>query len=267
MLGRRTIPACLLALAAPACACPLALGAPFKVVPGRYEARPQFTVVYTGSGRWQTTYHSEPPNPGGMHDTDDAHDSSRQSWSLRFPRLLGLRSAAFPSATGQERASGQIDHTHLDGLYSDDDASASCSVSSVTPRGARLSATLRASFRGAPGRLFITVGDPDADALTLLARSCPGQGDSIDGLLDNYFGPGFSFAPTWGPSRWFTAAPITVPGAVLQRARRIVVRLGDVPAGTPSAGCSVLHPSYEHCTTGGSWGGVLTLRRRAPSAG
>jgi hypothetical protein len=59
----------------------------YTVVPGRYTPQPRFVVTYDGSGSWSTVYHSEPPNPGGAHDTNDARDSSAEHWSLRFTRV------------------------------------------------------------------------------------------------------------------------------------------------------------------------------------
>jgi hypothetical protein len=203
-----------------------------------------------------------------MHDTNDAHDSSRQSWSLRFPQPLGLRSASLTSPTGRERASGRIDHTHVDGLFAADDMAAHCSVTAAIPPGSLLTGQLsvQRAAHGSP-RLTITAGNPVATALVFLPGDCPGQTDALDGLLDNYFTPGFSFSPVWGPDRWFASQAVSIPVSVLRRARRVTVRLHDDAAGTPPTGCAVSHPAYERCVTGGSWTGVLTLRRDAQSAG
>jgi hypothetical protein len=80
-------------------------------------------------------------------------------------------------------------------------------------------------------------------------------------LLDNYFEPGFSFEPGWGPEPWFRARTAVVPARVLHRSAELMVPLRDTPAGTPPRHCAVQHPEYERCRTGGAWNGVLILRR------
>ncbi len=155
-----------------------------------------FAVTYSGSGTYGTRYQSEPPNQGGMHDTDTATDSESQRWSLRFTSPLRLpcagapcaRVTAFTGAQGATSITAQISHVHLDGLYSQLNASVQCSISSSTPPGAILGASLRILAGTRP--ISITAFDPLGDALLLLPSECPGQGDSIDGLLDNYLGPG-----------------------------------------------------------------------------
>jgi hypothetical protein len=239
----------------------------YTVEPGAYRAAPRFAVSYRGSGTWRTTYHSEPPNPGGMHDTNDARDSSAERWRLRFARPLGIRSAVLAGATGSEHATGNIDHTHVDGLFAADDQSARCAVAATTSRGERLTASVQLRDRRSAAELAITARRPAAEALSLLPASCPGQGDSLDGLADDYFSPGFSFSPNWGPERWFASQTVRVSDRVLHRARAIVIRLHDTRAGTPPTGCDVRRPSFERCTTGGSWSGSLRLTRRAQSAG
>src|ERR1700761_9578612 len=62
----------------------------YTIVPGSYTPQPSFVVTYDGSGSWRTVYHSEPPDPGGAHDTNDAHDSSTEHWSLRFTQPLAI---------------------------------------------------------------------------------------------------------------------------------------------------------------------------------
>jgi hypothetical protein len=193
-----------------------------------------------------------------MHDTNDAHDSSTQRWNLRFTDELGLRSAALDTVTGAEHATGVIDHTHIDGLFTADDQSVRCTVSETMPPGLRLQAGLQVSDER---ELTLTALSPVVTALELLPGECPGQTDPLDGLFDNYFTPGFSFSPDWGPDRWFTARRVGIPSAVLRRARAIVIRLHETRAGTPPANCAVTFPSYERCSTGGSWSGRLTLRR------
>jgi hypothetical protein len=176
---------------------------PFKVRSAAYRSAPRFTVSDAGSGSWSTTYHSEPPDGGGKHDTDTADDSSTQSWALTFSHRLPVarcrsrcrRIVELGGATGHSSATGQIDHVH------------------------------------------------------------------IDGLADNYFTPGFSFAEEWGPARWFTSSTVTVPLSVLHRAARITIPLADTPAGRPPRDCAVPYPSWQRCRTGGAWAGTLTLKR------
>jgi hypothetical protein len=246
-------------------ACLATTAGAYTVKRGPYQPAPRFSVTYQGSGSWHTTYHSEPPNPGGMHDTNDAADRSSQRWGLRFAGSLGSRSAVLDTATGTEHATGVIDHTHIDGLFTADDIAAHCAVTDAIPPGsalqAQLSARLSAHSPGRPGRLTLTAGNPVATALDFLPGGCPGQTDSLDGLLDNYFTPGFSFSPDWGADRWFASRAVSIPRAVLQRARAVVIRLRETRAGTPPTNCAVRFPSYERCATGGSWSGTLTLRR------
>ncbi len=227
----------------------------------------EFTISYSGSGTYGTRYHSEPPNQGGMHDTDSADDSERQRWSLRFISPLRVRCAArctqptvLTGARGATSITAQISHVHVDGLYSQLNASVQCSISSSTPPGAILDASLRIQV-GARS-ISITALDPLGDALLLLPAACPGQGDSIDGLLDNYLGPGFSFAQGYGPDRWFTSATVTVPRRRLQIGATIRIPLSQSRDGTPPHDCAVPQPSIQQCVTGGAWSGVLTLRYR-----
>ena len=240
------------------------------VTPCAEGAVVQFTVSYTGSGSWHTVYHSEPPNVGGPHDTNDARDSSTQRWSVTFTQPLVVPSCvgasvcpglgSLTSATGATSATGTINHTHVDGLYSFDNASERCQVSAATPTGQPLSVTLVARYLPAQRAVSLTAFSPLGLALILLPPACPGQGDPIDGLNDNYFTPGFSFASGWGPDRWFTSAAAVIPLWVLQSRSPITVSLADTAAGTPPADCGPA-PSYVVCHTWGAWRGALTLTR------
>lgn len=247
---------------------------PYTVVPAAYQPTIRFLLTYHGSGTWHTVYHSEPPDPGGAHDTNDARDSSTQLWSLHFTQPLTVSACRRPGgcvsagplegATGTTGATGTIDHTHKDGLYAFDNAAEHCLVGAVTPPPPQLQATIMVRYF--PGRraISLTALSPVDDVLTLLPVACPGQGDPLDGLADNYFMPGFSFASGYGPDRWFTSAPVAVPLAVLHRAARIKIHFSDTAAGTPPPGCAVQQPSYETCSTGGSWAGTLELTARRP---
>jgi hypothetical protein len=259
----RIVPAALAAIvafAAPAAA------SSYTARAGRYRATARFTVTYSGSGRWATSYRAEPSDGGGKHDTDTARDSSTQKWSETFSRLLTVRSCdcgrlpELSGAHGSSSAIGRIDHVHLDGLYTQLNGAEHCTVRSVTATGAGLHATVELSYVRHSHSLALTALDPVEDALTLLPVECPGQGDAIDGLADNYFEPGLSFAPRWGSDRWFTAATVEVPLATLHRTREVLIPLENTRAGTPPRDCGIPRSSWQRCRTGGAWTGALTLR-------
>jgi hypothetical protein len=244
----------------------------YTVVRAPYRPVVRFAVTYTGAGRWHTDYHSEPPNPGGAHDTNDAHDTSTQRWSLRFqrPLVIGRCAAGRPapaacprvrgvsSATGTTRATGRIDHRHIDGLYRFDDSSERCRVTATTPAGVPLAAIVTARYVSGRADVALTALTPLGEVLALLPSACPSQGDSLDGLRDAYFMPGFSFADGFGSERWFTSRRVVIPMATLHRAARITFALGPTAHGTPPAGCAVPSPN-ERCHVAGAWGGTLTL--------
>jgi hypothetical protein len=268
--------AALIALAALAAAAVAGAPAPaVKVRPKRFQPVARFTITYAGSGTFHTRYHATPPNPGGAADTDDATDTSSQKWSLTYegtfkvPRCAPGRKAprdpcrgiAGPSAAhGPTSENGTIDHVHIDGLYTQLNASESCRVRFATPAGAALSSGIDVRYSPRRRTISLTAGNPLGDALIVMPQTCPGDTDPIDGFIANYFTPGFSFATGYGPDRWFTAKTISIPVAVLHRAARITVRLGATRAGTPPRDCSVPYPVYQRCSTGGSWAGVLTLK-------
>jgi hypothetical protein len=223
-------------------------------------AAPAFTVSYSGSGRWATSYHSQPSDGGGKHDTNTASDSSTQGWHETFTTGLGpgRHTGELSGARGRSSASGRIDHVHIDGLYTQLNASERCTVHASTPVTMPLHAVLK--LRYTRDALAVTALNPIDDVLTLLPTACPGQGDALDGLANNYFEPGFSFAPQWGSDHWFTSSTAKIPLARLRRARTISVRLRNTRAGTPPRDCSVPDPSSQQCRTGGAWSATLTLR-------
>jgi hypothetical protein len=235
---------------------------PYSYESAPYSASPRFAVAYAGSGRWRTDFHATPPNPGGDPDTNDAHDASAEWWRLE---LDGTLATADPSdlsgAHGRTQVIGHVDHTHVDGLFSELDRTVRCTVRGSTGPAGAVEASV--AFRHAAGSRAYTLaaGDPLATVLTDMPTVCPDQGDSIDRILDNYFTPGFSFAPGWGPAPWLTSRTVAIPAAVLHRAARVDVVLRPRRAGRPPAGCAVQNPAYETCATGGSWVGMLTLRR------
>jgi hypothetical protein len=129
----------------------------------------------------------------------------------------------------------------------------------MSPRPLALDAAIELGYVRRSRSLAVTALNPVDDALVLLPSECPGQGDAVDGLADNYFTPGFSFASAWGPDRWFSSATIDIPLSALHRAARIAIRLGDTRANTPPRDCSVPYPSWQRCRAGGAWTGTLTL--------
>jgi hypothetical protein len=233
-------------------------------VRGPYVPFPRFQVKYSGSGDWSTVYHSTPANPGANPDTNDAHDSSHQRWSLTFAgRLNPRRPGAFEleGTSGSARASGQIWHRHIDGIYAADNSSISCEVEMQTPVRAALPAAITVGHPANHPGLLVTALEPVSQVLALLPQQCPGQGDSLDGLADNYFTPGFSFASGYGPARWFRSQAVSIPLRVLQHAERMTIELHPGPGSAPPADCAVPDPSWQWCQTGGTWRGTLTLRR------
>jgi hypothetical protein len=233
----------------------------------------KFTVSYGGSGRWSTTYHSTPPNPGHAPDTNNAHDRSTQRWSLRLRGLISVplcrpggddpctRIHGLSSATGSSVVTGHIDHVHKDGIFAFDDASIKCNLRYALPARLPVPVTIAARYLARRHAIAISASDPLRFALDSLPGACPSQGDPIDGLSNNYFTPGFSFRSTYGPDRWFTSRVVTVPIRRLRSARVLRISLANTRQGTPPKNCSVTHPAYERCTGAGSWAGTLTLRR------
>jgi hypothetical protein len=238
---------------------------PYTVRSAAYRAVARFRVTYGGSGGYSTGYRSQPPNPGGNPDRNRAKDSSRQSWSLRFTRTLTVPSCGcrglrlLSGATGITSITASVDHVHIDGLYPAQDAAVSCQLRYSTPGGTRLGAALRIAYSRSGAA--ITALTPVADALLLMPSSCPGQGDSLDGLADNYFTPGFSFASGYGAERWFQSGAVAIPARVLHRASRLTIRVSGARGGVPPPGCAVPHPSYQQCRTGGTWAGTVTFSR------
>jgi hypothetical protein len=247
----------------------------YTTSPARYVANPQFVVTYRGSGNWRTTYRSTPPNRGGKADRNAARDSSSQAWQLRFRRRVAIPPcqplgssdscrglADLIGATGPTAAAGRIRHVHVDGLYRSLNATSNCRLRRSTRRGGGVYASIGLRYAPESQTLNVTAHNPVTTVLALLPGTCPNRVDSIDGLLDNYFTPGFSFAAAYGPDRWFTSRGVAIPVAVFHRSATITIRLARTRAGTPPRHCAVKNRMIERCTTGGSWRGVLTFQRR-----
>jgi hypothetical protein len=236
-----------------------------------------FRITYAGSGTQDTIYHSTPPNQGGDPDTNDAHDTGRQRWMLRSasrfavptcgarrrPRrpdpCAAMTGSALPK--GASTVTGEVWHRHVDGLYADPDQnrSISCTMTASTPAAAHLGATVGVRYLRRSNSFAISLSNPVTESLLALPSACPGQGDSIDGLFDNYFTPGFSFAAGTGPDAWFVSRRTTVPAARFHRGHTVRVRIKQAPQAVPAQDCAVEHRSYERCSTRGSWSGLLTF--------
>jgi hypothetical protein len=255
--------------------------APLTRTAAPYRDRVRFTVRYRGSGHVDTIYAAKPPNPGGKHDTNAVHDTSTQAWRITYisgftvgPCGVGGTGTddVDPCATvgdilrarGTTSATGTVRHTHVDGLYRQLDSEAHCHLAARTPRGFSLSSAIAVRYAPAMQAFALTAGEPVTDALSLLPGACPSQEDSLDLILDNYFAPGFSFDQAYTSARWFTAATVVVPTAILHTSAEIRIPLADTRAGTPPRHCAVRHPSYERCTTRGAWSGTLTLTASNP---
>lgn len=246
-----------------------ALGTLASAPASAHAALPAFTVSYSGSGANRTIVHSTPPNAGGGPDHDSADDSETQRWSLRFDQQLALPgcsgtchgSLALTGASGKSTVIGKIDHVHVDGLYTDMNASLTCTLRPVPAATSEPQAAIDVSYNAKS--VTLTALDPIGLALLTMPADCANQGDAMDGIADNYFSPGFSFEPNYGPTRWFTSARVVIERSRLAHAGKLSVKLSQTPAGTPPRDCGTGQPSYVSCTTTGAWSGVLTLTRAA----
>jgi hypothetical protein len=275
---RAVAAAALCALAVVAAAVPdLAAASPrhhraYTTTPAPYRASVHFVVTYEGAGTDRTVYHSEPPNQGGDHDTNDVRDSSTQAWRLMFGHALAIPKCGGPpdqdpcsavagldGAAGVAAATGRISHTHIDGLYRNLDSAARCQLRMRTAATSSLDASIGIHYTPGARALAVTAFNPVGTLLSVFPSACPDQGDSLDLLLDNYFGPAFSFDHQYSADRWFTSQEVAIPASVFHRSRTIRVWLRDTPAGTPPADCAVHDPSIERCATRGAWAGLLTF--------
>jgi hypothetical protein len=237
-----------------------------------YRAAPTFAVHVAGEGSWRTDYHSEPPNEGGDHDTNDAHDTSTQRWNLVYRDPLTIpqcRGSAMAGRTchavtgltggrGKTVLKATVDHVHVDGLYDDLDTQEACAIHRRHPN-AKEPAALAVELPVENHKLALTVHNPISESLAEFPQACPGHSDSLDGLADNYYAPGFSFDEGYGPEPWFTSRTVRLPLRSVHRAKRIEIALSGAPAGIPPADCAVHDPAVERCATAGTWSGVLEL--------
>ena len=243
---------------------------PYTVDPAPYTETPRFVVTYTGAGTYETRYHARPPNPGGARDTNDAHDTSSQTWRLTFDRAVSIppcgEAAADPcsaltglnGARGATIAAARIVHTHVDGLYRQLDATDKCRLRASV---SRTDASVDIRYDPATKTVKIGARNPISSTLLLLRGYCPQRPDGIDRMPSNYAHPGFSFGQLYGADRWFRSRMVAIPADVLHRAAAIRIPLADTPTGRPPRNCAVHSAWFERCTTGGSWHGTLTLTR------
>jgi hypothetical protein len=255
----------------------VAMGAsskPFTATPGPTRSEASFTARYEGSGSYKTRFHATPPNPGGKPDTNDAWDSSTQSWKITYRGPVTVHACGQPSdgsadpcasltgpahAKGSTELVGHVHHKHVDGLYRQFDRTVKCALRKRTSPRRVLDASIALRYIPETKSIGVTATDPITTAVSLFPAQCPKQGDSIDRILDFYAMPGFSFADGYGPDRFLTSREVVIPVDVFHRSATIKIPLHDTAAGRPPKHCAVHDPSFERCTTGGSWHGVLTL--------
>ncbi|MEA2441064.1 MAG: hypothetical protein QOH76_2488 [Thermoleophilaceae bacterium] len=247
----------------------------YTTTPGPNQSQARFVVTYKGSGAYKTRFHATPPNPDGKPDTNDAWDSSKQDWSIKFQKAATVPTCGPPAsgfgddpcasltglsgAKGPTSLSGHVDHRHIDGLYRVLNRKVKCEMRKRPSKKRLLDASIGLRYIPETQSIGVSASDPIATAVSLFPAQCPEQGDSIDRILDFYAMPGFSFAESYGPERWFASKEVIVPAAVFHKSSKIRIPLHDTAAGRPPKHCALHDPSFERCTTGGSWHGVLTL--------
>jgi hypothetical protein len=247
----------------------------FTTVPGPSQANARFTVTYKGGGNFHTVFHATPPNPGHKSDTNDAHDTSTQTWDVKYRGALTVPAcgqaadgsgdpcdalAGLTGLRGATKATGRVNHKHVDGIYRQLDRTVTCKLSESPSRHRVLDGSLNVRYIPDSQSIGISASDPVETALSLFPQQCPSQGDSIDRIADFYATPGFSFAQGFGPEVWFASREVVIPVSAFHHSKTIRVPLHDTPAGTPPRKCAVNNPEYERCRTGGAWNGVLTLK-------
>jgi hypothetical protein len=250
----------------------------YTAAPSAQSADSLFVATYSGSGRFHTRFHATPPNPGGKPDTNDAWDSSTQSWALEYRGAVHIPTCgaaaeggadpcdsltAPTSASGPTALVGRVRHRHVDGLYRELDRKVKCQLAKRPSPHSRLDASIVLRYIPEADAIGVSATDPVATAVSLFPAQCPKQGDSIDRILDFYAMPGFSFADGYGPERWFASREVVIPEAVFHRSKKITIPLRDTRAGAPPKHCAVHDPSFERCTVTGSWSGTLTLTSTA----
>jgi hypothetical protein len=246
----------------------------YTTTPGKTRPTAHFSVTYKGSGSYSTVFHGEPHNPNGPDDKNDAHDSSTQSWAIKYRGGVTIPTCGDPTgdldpcnnlagpkqAKGPTHATGRVNHKHVDGIYHSLNRTVKCELHLNASKHRWLQALLGVRYIPESNSIGVTAYTPVSTAITNFPGQCPKQGDPIDRILDFYATPGFSFADGYGPDRWFTSREIVIPSAVFHRSATIRIPLHVTGAGRSPKGCRVKNPSFEHCKTGGNWNGVLTFK-------
>jgi hypothetical protein len=250
---------------------------PYTATPGPEVADASFAVRYEGAGSYRTRFDAHPPNPDAKDDQNSARDSSRQAWDVTFARRIAVPTCGQPAdggadpceavtgltgARGHTSITGRVNHKHVDGIYRQLDRTVKCRLAKRPSAKRRLDATLAVRYLPESQSFGVRALSPLVTAASLFPAQCAKQGDSIDRILDFYAMPGFSFADSYGPERWFSSREVVIPATVFHRSSKIRIPLEDTPAGTPPRDCAVHDPSFERCRTGGSWSGVVTLTRK-----
>src|SRR3954452_18206335 len=116
----------------------------YTATPGAANPDARFVVRYEGSGSFKTRFHATPPNPDEKPDTNDAWDSSGQSWKLKFRQALAMPTRGEPSSSSQDPCgdvtgvsgargatamTGRVHHKHVDGVYRELDRVVKCKLS------------------------------------------------------------------------------------------------------------------------------------------
>jgi hypothetical protein len=245
----------------------------YTTSPSPYHADARFVATYTGSGKYHTDFRATPPNDGGPPDRNFVHDSSTQGWALKFARGLGVPACGgepdpcaavtgLDGARGRARVTSRIRHRHIDGLYKNQNQTVSCDISAATGSRRLVPASVRVRYLPAEQSFAVSTTNPVASPLEKLLPHCPNEGDPIERILDNYATPGWSFDLAYDANRWFTSRAVKIPARAFHRSASITIPLAVTRRGRPPRNCSVEHPSYEKCSTGGSWSGTLVLRAR-----
>jgi hypothetical protein len=232
----------------------------FTATPGAESANASFVVTYKGQGTYRTRFHAHPPNPDAKDDKNDARDSSRQAWKIKFGGALTFPTCGQPAdggadpcsavtglngARGPTSMTGRVNHKHVDGIYRELDRTVKCRLAKRPSPRRRLEANLAVRYVPESESFAVRAYSPLVTTASLFPAQCPKQGDSIDRIADFYAMPGFSFADAYGPDRWFTSREVVIPAAVFHRSAKITIPLADTPTGTPPRRCAVRDPSFE----------------------